>query len=150
MLMKEKVLKIILVLLIAVAIIISIIVAFRKKENASKYDDVPIATNDSFDMIDLDDDVVDQIIDDYKFNSVKLYYGSSKSTFLVNIYKDNNTESKKLIGVKINFVDNNDNLVYSIDVPNVEYISYPFMYSTTVETDLRKTKSIKYELEYEE
>lgn len=150
MFMKEKILKIILVLLVAVTVIISIIVAFEKKENFSKNDDAPMVTNDSFDMINLSDDVVEQIVDDYKFNSAKLYYGSSKSTFLVDIHKDNNTESKKLIGIKINFVDNNDNLIYSIDVPNIEYISYPFMYSTTVETDLRKTKSIKYELEYEE
>ena len=148
--MKEKVLKIILVLLVTVTIIISIIVAFKKKENASEKDDAPMVTNYSFDMINLSDDVAEQVVDDYKFNSAKLYYGNGKSTFLVDIYKDNNTELKKIIGIKINFMANNDDLIYSIDVPNVEYISYPFMYSTTVDVDLSNTKSIKYELEYKE
>ncbi len=150
MLMKEKKLKIILKLLIVITVVFIGFIILEKKDNTSNNNVAPEVTDNSTKLIELSDDAIDQIIDDYKFSFARLYFGNGKSTFLVNIYNENDNNLKKLIGIKINFIANNDDLIYSIDVPNVEYISYPYMYSTTVETDLSKTKSIKYELEYEE
>ena len=148
--MKEKKLKIILKLLIVITVVFIGFIILEKKDNTSNNNVAPEVTDNSTKLIELSDDAIDQIIDDYKFSFARLYFGNGKSTFLVNIYNENDNDLKNLIGIKINFIDNNDNLIYSLDVPNVEYINYPYMYSTTIDVDLSKTKSIKYELEYEE
>ena len=150
MIMKEKILKIILILLIIVLISFIGFLIYENKDNSSNKDTAPKVTDVSSKLIELSDDVKEQTVEGYKFSFARLYYGKNKSTFLVNIYNENDNDEKKLNGIKINFIDNNDNLIYSIDVPNVLYISYPYMYSTTVDVDLSNTKSIKYELEYEE
>lgn len=150
--MKEKILKILLILLIVITVVFIGFLIYENKDNSSNKDVAPKVTDNSTKLIELSDDAIDQIIDDYKFNFARLYYNDNNknSTFLVNIYNDNYNESKKLIGIKIIFFDSNDELLYTIDVPNIEYINYPYMYSTTIDADLSKTKSIKYELEYEE
>lgn len=146
--MKVKILRILLVVLILVLLLYCTFLALNKR-SMNKQLDSDITGNVSYPEIELNSD--SQIIDSYEIDDVRISQNRNGYSFMANLSKVGE-DDRKIKELKIIFLSANNEDLYEdiITFDGSEY--YPLVISRQLENNekLSLTKSIKYELEYEE
>lgn len=146
--MRVKILRILLVVLILVLLLYCTFLALNKR-SMNKQLDSDITGNVSYPEIELNFD--SQIIDSYEIDDVRISQNRNGYSFMANLSKVGE-DDRKIKELKIIFLSANNEDLYEdiITFDGSEY--YPLVISRQLENNekLSLTKSIKYELEYEE
>ena len=146
--MKVKILRILLVVLVLVLLLYCVFLVLNKR-SMNKQLDSDITGNVSYPKIELTSD--SQIIDSYEIDDVRIIQNRNGYSFMANLSKVGE-DARKIKELKIIFLsESNENLYEDIiTFDGSEY--YPIIISRQLENNekLSLTKSIKYELEYEE
>ncbi len=146
--MKVKILRILLVVLILVLLLYCTFLALNKR-SMNKQLDSDITGNVSYPEIELNFD--SQIIDSYEIDDMRISQNRNGYSFMANLSKIGK-DDRKIKELKIIFLSANNEDLYEdkITFDGSEY--FPLIISRQLENDekLSLTKSIKYELEYEE